>query len=51
VIVHDHLETPSAITLKPASTIASMGTRLSSPFDQRIDDRDFMVGTFVLLSG
>jgi hypothetical protein len=24
VIVHDHLETPSAITLKPASTIVEM---------------------------
>jgi hypothetical protein len=29
VIVHDHAETPSAITLKPASTIAEMrNTRL-----------------------
>jgi hypothetical protein len=28
VIVHDHAETPSAITLKPASTIAEMRTEV-----------------------
>jgi hypothetical protein len=29
VIVHDHLETPSAITLKPASTIAEMRNEIA----------------------